>query len=78
MTTRDARSMNAELGRGAVDGKVRFLRPDSAGADETHASDRAQVLHSQHYGTFGVSAVNQGVVEDCRPDSTPPFGGFLS
>lgn len=65
---RDDRSMNAELARGAVDGKVRFLRPDSVNADEMHASMRSGVLHSQHYGSMGVSE-HSGHADSCRPDA---------
>jgi hypothetical protein len=45
--------MNDQLKRGATDGLVRNMRPDSAGADYSHARGRAEYLHPQHFGTFG-------------------------
>jgi len=77
MTIRDNRSMNQDLSRGAVDGKVRFLRPDSADADETHARDRAGVLHTQHYGSMGISAYQTDTIAQQRPDATPAYLPYL-
>lgn len=73
---RDNRSMNADLARGAVDGKVRFLRPDSVDADETHARDRAGALHTSHYGSMGISADQRITIEQHRPDSTPRSAAY--
>lgn len=73
---RDTRSMNADMAQGAVDGKIRFLRPDAGGpADETHAQYRANVLHTQHYGSMGVSQFRSDTVHESVPTSTPPFIG---
>jgi alpha-D-ribose 1-methylphosphonate 5-phosphate C-P lyase len=66
---RDDRSMNAEMARGSVDGKVRFLRPDSVNADERHAQERSGALHTQHYGSMGVSEHSSYNIEANRPDS---------
>lgn len=77
MTIRDNRSMNADLARGAVDGKLRFLRPDSVDADETHARQRSSALHPQHYGTMGISAYDSGTIAANRPDATPAYLPYL-
>lgn len=70
MAKNTSRSMNADLARGAVDGKVRFLRPDAVGgASEIHARTRAQALHHEHYGSMGVDT-NSYVMDEHRPDAT--------
>lgn len=75
MTIRDNRSMNADLQRGAVDGKVRFLRPDAGDADESHARQRAGVLHTSHYGSMGLSANDYNRISENTPTSTAPYIG---
>lgn len=55
-TPRAYRSMNSELLHGALDGTVRFLRPNAAGADETAARSRAEALHPLHYGFMGLES----------------------
>lgn len=77
MTIRTDRSMNSNLARGAVDGKVRFLRPDSVDADETHARDRSGALHTQHFGSMGIGADNRTLIEQHRPDATPRSAAYL-
>lgn len=70
MTTNDSRSLNEQLHRGATDGKLRNLRPDTAGADYTHAVERARQLHPMHYGTFGHDADSMTpFTEDFMPDA---------
>lgn len=65
------RSMNDQLHRGATDGTVRNARPDSTGADYTHAVNRARLLHPAHYGTFGdVTDQPSFIVEQSMPDAT--------
>lgn len=78
MTIHSNRSMNMDLAIGAVEGKVRFLRPDAGGpSDESHAQQRSGELHSQHYGTFGISQGASGVIQANVPTATPPFvGGY--
>jgi hypothetical protein len=74
---RDNRSMNADLARGAVDGKIRFLRPDSVDADEQAASERAGALHTQHYGSMGISAYNAGTIAAHQPTPRTEFLPYL-
>jgi hypothetical protein len=76
MTVRDNRSMNYDLSVGAVEGKVRFLRPHAVDADESHALQRSYELHPSHYGSMGISMNNRQCVLNARPDSSmPPSGG---
>jgi hypothetical protein len=77
MTIRDNRSMNYELSTGAVEGKVRFLRPNAVDADESHALQRSGALHTQHYGSMGVSANNAAIIMANRPDSSAPYLPYL-
>jgi hypothetical protein len=66
---RDDRNMNRGLAVGATEGKVRFLRPDAVDdVDECHARQRATELHSQHYGTMGVSYDSLYLIDGARPD----------
>jgi hypothetical protein len=74
MTIRNDRSMNSDLARGAVEGKMRFLRPNADSmADEVHAQERAVDLHEQHYGTMGVSQHDLGTVQANVPTQTSPY-----
>lgn len=66
---RNTRSQNLSLSIGAVEGKVRFNRPDSASADEVHAVARAQELHTAHYGSMGISGNSVIRIDDARPDA---------
>jgi hypothetical protein len=76
MTMRTNRSMNEDLWRGAVDGKLRFLRPNAGGpADESHAAARANDLHIQNYGSMGISEHDIGTIRAHVPTSVPPFIG---
>ncbi len=76
MTARTNRSMNADLWRGTVEGKIRFLRPNAGGpADEAHAQDRSGYLHSQIYGSMGISENAIDIIRAHVPTSTPPFIG---
>ena len=59
--------MNADLRRGAVDGRARFLRPDAGAADETAAKVRADLLHPQWYGTMGISQDDTVRIEQALP-----------
>lgn len=77
MTIRYNRSMNADLSRGAVEGKVRFLRPDAGDADESHALQRSGALHTQNYGSMGVSASASAIIAANRPDSAAPYTPYL-
>ena len=70
MTINSSRSMNEQMHRGATDGKVKNMRPDSAGADYTHAEMRARQLHPLHYGTFGQgSDAMTPATEQMMPDA---------
>lgn len=76
MAKNTSRSMNADLARGAVDGKVRFLRPDAVGGmSEQYAQDRQGVLHTQHYGSMGVASTSPEI-ERQRPDASVKSLGF--
>lgn len=61
MTERNDRSMNEQLHRGALDGTVKNMRPDSADADYGWAVARNRQLHPSYYGSFGQGS-----------DSVPP------
>lgn len=74
MAINDSRSMNEQLHRGATDGAVRNMRPDTAAADYTHAEARARLLHPSHYGSFGerqdlVSSFTEGALPDAASRS---------
>ena len=78
MTIRNDRSMNSDLARGAVEGKMRFLRPNAdTMSDEMHAQERAVDLHEQHYGTMGVSQHDLGTVKANVPTATPGYAPYL-
>jgi len=78
MSARSDRSMNADLWRGAVDGKLRFLRPNAGGpADESHAMARAAGLHVEHFGFMGISEHDIGTIRANVPTSAPPFIGGM-
>lgn len=71
MAINNSRSMNEQLHRGATDGSVRNMRPDSSAADYTHAEQRARLLHPSHYGSFGDrSDLLSTFTEGARPDSS--------
>jgi hypothetical protein len=76
MTMRTDRSMNEDLQRGAVDGKLRFLRPNAGGpADETHAQQRASELHTENYGSMGISQFQTDLIRQNSPTAAVPFIG---
>lgn len=70
MAFRYDRGMNRSLSVGAVDGKVRFLRPDADDCDESHAQLRAQQLHTAHYGSMGISQDSLLRIHDARYDAS--------
>lgn len=70
MSVNDSRSMNGELFRGATDGKLRNMRPDSANADYSAAEQRSRLLHPTMYGTMGLGGDSVSpFVRDAMPDS---------
>jgi|KBSMisStaDraftv2_1062788.scaffolds.fasta_scaffold384232_2 hypothetical protein len=76
MTMRTNRSMNEDLRRGAVDGKLRFLRPNAGGpADETHALQRSGELHTENYGSMGISQFQTDLIQQNVATSPAPFIG---
>lgn len=58
------RSMNGELIHGALDGTVRFQRPNSASADHAHSEKRAAALHPMLYGTMGLVGDDNPRIEE--------------
>lgn len=70
MTINSSRTMNGQLVRGATDGKVRNMRPDTADADYAAAQLRSQQLHPSMYGTFGNGGDNVSPhLRDMMPDA---------
>lgn len=65
------RSQNADLRRGAVDGRVRFTRPNAANAELTQVQNRDRVLHATWYGTFGVSEDARAIIDAALPAAVP-------
>lgn len=65
------RSQNADLRRGAVDGRVRFSRPNAANAELTQVENRDRVLHATWYGTFGVSEDATAIINAALPAAVP-------
>jgi hypothetical protein len=68
------RSMNWDMRMGAVDGRIRFMRPDTANAETTAVVDRAAALHPQHYGSMGVANDSLGIIRAALPGAVPPEG----
>ena len=71
MTDRIDRSMNADLRRGAVDGRVRFDRPNAANAERTQVESRNRVLHTAHYGFMGVTEDSKAIIDAALPAAIP-------
>lgn len=71
MAAQPNRSMNEQLKRGMLDGTVKNMRPDSAGAEYDAVVKRARALHPSHYGTFGNgSDAMTPFMEDLLPDAS--------
>jgi hypothetical protein len=69
MTERSDRSMNEQLQRGVLDGVVKNMRPDSAGAEYESAVARNRQLHPSYYGSFGQgSDAVPPALEELLPD----------
>jgi hypothetical protein len=66
------RSMNADLRRGAVDGRIRFNRPDTANAEATGIEARERALHPSWYGTLGLPENANAVIAAALPAAVPP------
>jgi hypothetical protein len=54
MATSD-RSMNDDLRIGAVEGRLRFLRPSTCNAEMSDVLTRAQMLEGPWYGNMGTT-----------------------
>lgn len=65
------RSQNSDLRRGAVDGRIRFERPNAANAELTQVTNRNRVLHATWYGTFGVSEDAKSIIDAALPAAVP-------
>ncbi len=74
MVHRVDRSMNNDIRRGAVDGRIRFMRPDSANSDTTAVVERSRVLHSQHYGSMGIAEDATEIIKAALPGAVAPTG----
>jgi hypothetical protein len=75
MAHQSDRSMNADMRIGAVDGRLRFLRPNAVNAEMEEAVMRMSVLDVNHYGYIGapygdlakINAVLPGAVHPLAP-----------
>lgn len=73
MAQNSIRSMNADMRIGAVDGRVRFLRPNATQPEMEEALLRAQVLEGPHYGHMGVTYGNVAAIRSMLPGAVHPL-----
>lgn len=77
MTIRDNRSMNADLQIGAVEGKMRFMRPATGSADEGPTQTRALALDTTYYGNLGLSYEDKFHIDAMQPTGAKPFPPYM-
>ena len=73
MAQNNDRSMNNDMRIAAVEGRVRFLRPNTTNAEMEEAVMRASVLEGPHYGSMGVTFGNLPVIRAALPGAVHPL-----
>jgi hypothetical protein len=69
MAQNSDRSMNDDMRIGAVDGRLRFLRPNAVNAEVTEALTRAECLggnNAPFYGYYGYFGASYGDLDKIR------------
>lgn len=73
MAQNSMRSMNDDMRIGAVEGRLRFLRPGTANPELEEAMVRSSVLATMLYGEMGVTHDNRQAIASVLPGSVHPL-----
>ena len=73
MGQNNTRSMNADMRVGAVDGRLRFLRPNAVNAEMEEALIRQAALDPGYYGAAAVTPGDTAKINLALPGAVHPL-----
>jgi hypothetical protein len=73
MAQNSDRSMNDDLRIGAVDGRLRFIRPNAVNPEMEEALIRAGALDGPHWGNMGATYGDTARIASALPGAVHPL-----